>query len=50
MNTTMIFANLNSEYLEKALDLKQGFLSVYTFKEKRNHIIPNRNRNESKFV
>ena len=39
MNTTMIFALLNSEELDKALDLKQGFISVYTLKEKRNHMI-----------
>ena len=39
MNTTMIFANLNSERLDKALDPKQGFISVYTSKEKRNHTI-----------
>ena len=42
MNMNMNFAYLNSECLEKALDPKQGLISVYTSKEKRNHMIRNK--------
>ena len=42
MNMNMIFAYLNSECLKKALDPKQGFISAYTFEEKRNYMTRNK--------
>lgn len=40
MNTTMIFGYLISERYEKALDSKQGLVSVHTFLRERNHTVP----------